>query len=247
MLEDIVEGGEKSEAEGVFKSAPPSTRDTATGLSQVAAADTDTDRLISGAVAVEKLFRKESSLDKECQHDRKQSTGSITVETSNVMDEEMLPLTATEQDKGKPGWFGYGTSGMRRLRKWKKKKDLESGAALWVSSLSKVLNASAILQQIRRILKRFLIIGLPCIVAAFLCYYKFGRPHPDFLPEGTSLSWWLLFITRQWVTFELAVTSQYFVVEVLALRTKWVVKWMGPLVTLCVIQSRGWPLVATRK
>ncbi|GKY90894.1 hypothetical protein MPSEU_000062200 [Mayamaea pseudoterrestris] len=59
-----------------------------------------------------------------------------------------------------------------------------------------------------------------------------------------SASWWILFVCcRQPVTFTLALATQAFVIEFLALRTKWAVKMVGPFVTLFIVQSKGWPFI----
>jgi hypothetical protein len=62
--------------------------------------------------------------------------------------------------------------------------------------------------------------------------------------EGGSASWWILFVCcRQPVTLSLALATQAFFVEFLALRTKWAVKLVGPFVTLFIVQSKGWPFI----
>ncbi|GKY96897.1 hypothetical protein MPSEU_000648700 [Mayamaea pseudoterrestris] len=59
-----------------------------------------------------------------------------------------------------------------------------------------------------------------------------------------SASWWVLFVfCRQPITLSLALATQAFVIEFLALRTKWVVKTVGPFVTLFIVQSKGWPFI----
>jgi hypothetical protein len=62
--------------------------------------------------------------------------------------------------------------------------------------------------------------------------------------EGASASWWILFVCcRQPVTLSLAFATQAFLIEFLALRTKWAVQLVGPFLTLFVVQSKGWPFV----
>lgn len=59
-----------------------------------------------------------------------------------------------------------------------------------------------------------------------------------------SASWWILFICcRQPITLSLSLATQSFIIEFLALRTKWAVKLVGPFITLFIVQSKGWPFI----
>lgn len=59
---------------------------------------------------------------------------------------------------------------------------------------------------------------------------------------SASASWWIIFIlVRQVVTLSLARATQAFVIDYLAMRTKFFVRVFGPLFTLFIVQSRGWP------
>jgi hypothetical protein len=61
---------------------------------------------------------------------------------------------------------------------------------------------------------------------------------------GASASWWVLFVCcRQPITLSMALATQAFIIEFLALRTKWSVKIVGPFVTLFIVQSKGWPFI----
>jgi hypothetical protein len=59
---------------------------------------------------------------------------------------------------------------------------------------------------------------------------------------SASASWWLLFIVRQLITLTMAKATQAFLVDYLALRSRWIVWMLGPFVTLFMVQSKGWPL-----
>ena len=63
------------------------------------------------------------------------------------------------------------------------------------------------------------------------------------LLETAAISWWLLFVVRQIITFSLAHLIQAILVEYLALRSKVCVVMFGPFVTLFLVQSKGWPLL----
>jgi hypothetical protein len=62
--------------------------------------------------------------------------------------------------------------------------------------------------------------------------------------DSASLSYCLLFIVRQCVTLTLAKLGEAILIEYLALRTRVCVKLFGPMVTLVVVQSKGWPMVS---
>ena len=62
--------------------------------------------------------------------------------------------------------------------------------------------------------------------------------------DEASASWWILFLgCRQPLTLTLAFATQAFIIEFLALRTKWAVNLFGPFVTLFLVQSNGWPFI----
>lgn len=62
--------------------------------------------------------------------------------------------------------------------------------------------------------------------------------------EDASASWWILFILcRQPITLSLSLATQSFIIDFLALRSKWAVKLVGPFVTLFIVQSKGWPFI----
>jgi hypothetical protein len=64
----------------------------------------------------------------------------------------------------------------------------------------------------------------------------------DFV-ESASVSWWFLFIgVRQVITFSLAYATERLITDYIV-RTLWVVKVLGPIGTLFVAQSKGWPIV----
>jgi hypothetical protein len=53
---------------------------------------------------------------------------------------------------------------------------------------------------------------------------------------SASISWWLLFFVRQLVTLTMAKMMQAFLVDYLALRSRWCVWLLGPFVTLFIVQ-----------
>ncbi|CAB9496802.1 Mechanosensitive ion channel protein [Seminavis robusta] len=61
---------------------------------------------------------------------------------------------------------------------------------------------------------------------------------------GASISWWFLFVgVRQPITFIMALLTQSLAIDYLALSSQLVLRWCGPIVTLFLVQSKGWPFV----
>lgn len=96
--------------------------------------------------------------------------------------------------------------------------------------------------------RMFLYLIVPFIgVAAILFYFA------DNIPTGksadgspglqASASWWLLFVVRQVVTFSLALFLQVVIIDFLCIGTKGMLRLLGPLLTLLIVQSKGWPFV----
>lgn len=63
-------------------------------------------------------------------------------------------------------------------------------------------------------------------------------------PTTASASWWLLFLgVRQVVTFVMAKAVELFLIDFLSVRSRFSVKFVGPWVTLCILQAKGWPFL----
>jgi len=63
-------------------------------------------------------------------------------------------------------------------------------------------------------------------------------------PDEVSVSWWLLFLgVRQMTTLALANLTQFFIIDFLCVGRRWTSKVFGPIVTLLIVQARGWPFV----
>jgi hypothetical protein len=101
-----------------------------------------------------------------------------------------------------------------------------------------------------------LFIMLPATAIASILFYAAGNPPCNFETctkadssgkfnneyHLASASWWLLFICcRQVITFSMARGTEAFVIDFLAIRTRWAVRVLGPYITLCIVQSKGWP------
>jgi hypothetical protein len=59
-----------------------------------------------------------------------------------------------------------------------------------------------------------------------------------------SASWWLLFIgCRQVITLSMARVLDAFVIDYLALQSKYMNRILGPYITLFIVQAKGWPFI----
>ena len=85
---------------------------------------------------------------------------------------------------------------------------------------------------------------VPCLAGAWIFYYPLDNPDLEFLPSQARLSWFLLFVVRQSVTFTLAQLSQW-VLLLLTTRTTLFVRMAGPLLALVAMQSQGWPFLVS--
>ena len=110
------------------------------------------------------------------------------------------------------------------------------------SPVMDVLHPKIVLGHTIRFLRTtFLFVMFPCFLFATILFYYCGNPELPFLPNDASLSWWFLFILRQLVTLQLAWATEYVLVEAVACRSPFAIKFLGPLVTLFAMQAKGWP------
>jgi hypothetical protein len=107
-------------------------------------------------------------------------------------------------------------------------------------------------------------IVLPAWVSAFVLFFFAGNPPTGRIdrvasernstlinhlgeavdPNDTSASWLILFMCiRQLVTLSLAKATQLFMIDFFYIGKRFTSKLMGPVVTLVIVQSRGWPFI----
>jgi hypothetical protein len=194
-----------------------------------------TDNLLDSALNLNQLFEEGDKI-------------SIADTASSVSD-EMLPLTSADVNNGGSAYGSISGSGSRKKKK--KKVRMAQLSQFWCLprsrfGLAEIIHPKACMRGIDRFLRAssFTYVAVPSLLMAALVYYHLGNPSLNFLPGDATVSWWLIFIARQALTLELAIAVEYFAVEGLALRTKWMVYMCGPLVTLWFINAKGWPLVA---
>lgn len=93
---------------------------------------------------------------------------------------------------------------------------------------------------------------LPATGIAALLFYFFDNPHTGHNTDAAdrmeeehnkaSISWWLIFLfVRQVITLSLALATQVVIIDFLATGSWIFLRFFGPIVTLFLAQSRGWP------
>jgi small-conductance mechanosensitive channel len=235
LLQSITEAGEQQETDAetptASRQATAENNDSNTGFfenvggdepelgtSAFAVESSQMDRLVRGALKVERLLEADDD----------DSTGS----SSSLYDAnsaEELPLLS-----------GDGLTHHRSARfKLKKLRKLAHKIACCCNPLRLV-------RLIWRMIRSAYFVGLalPLFIAAWICYYYLGNPHFDCMPGPATLSWWFNFVGRQLLTLELARLAQFILIDGLVLGSKQTVHWLGPLVTLWALQAKGWPLLA---
>ncbi|KAL7519408.1 hypothetical protein ACHAWX_004170 [Stephanocyclus meneghinianus] len=124
---------------------------------------------------------------------------------------------------------------------------------LWISTLRrqiKLLWAAFDLAFVRERVWGFIQYQLSCVIIPLLAiatffFYRLGNPSLPFLPTDASVSWWILFAIRSYLTLQLAYVTEYIFVDVMAMRSPISVQMIGPLATLYTINAKGWPFLLT--
>ena len=238
--------------------------ETDIGNSHVAVSDTKTDRLIMGALAVDRLYHGHDDGSTSTGSDTQSGSFSTIAEESedSTIHDEDSPLMMDDFGIDPNGGEAYGATTHKKVKssknqrksksKRKKKKSRRKANALqrWFvqfnASMWEVVNPVVIWRGLMQFLlhSTFTYVTIPCLALAFLCYYQLGNPRFGCMIGKSTISWWLVFFARQALIFEMAKMTDFFIVDGLALRSRWIVKLLGPLVTLLFIQSKGWPSLA---
>lgn len=97
----------------------------------------------------------------------------------------------------------------------------------------------------------FCFLILPATAASAILYYGLTNPsmkvgYSETTEKYPSVSWFILFLcVRQVITFSFAKLTEMFLIDFLALKTRLLLRLLGPLVTLLIVQSKGWPCTIT--
>jgi hypothetical protein len=200
------------------------------GRSAFAVDNTDTDRLISGAMQVEKLFEDDASVG---------SDSVITPSGSNENLPSRLddPLISSGNHANQQH-YGSTVRDMRRARRhsrrfWRKVARCYTECFYPVRNLRRIVGVFEAAY--------FLWLSLPLFASAWILYYYFGNPELDFMPGNATISWWLNFLGRHLITLELARATEWLVIDCFALGSRFTVRLFGPFLTLLAIQGKGWP------
>jgi len=225
--------------------------DTQMGKSAFSQADTNTDMVIGAAIAVTENF------DQDDETISVASTSEYSVASTEGTDEELLPLTGSSGRPQRGGWFSDSAAKRRRRKasrkKWRKRKrhcrrvirrTCRCDRYWFADLLHPVSLAKSTLHFITS--SWFSKVGFPSLVIAFVLFYHLNNPSLDFIGAAT-LSWWLVFIARQTLTFQLAIVAESIVIDGFALKSRLAVHIFSPLLTLCVISAKGWPFLCVGK
>jgi hypothetical protein len=224
-----------TEDDGFFSGVGEATIDQST--STFAVEDSSTDRLIAGAMKVEKLFDDDdASLN---------SADSLNMTPS--ASHENLPLIGGDALLGdhddSQRQQNYGSATVQEIRRTRRRS-----RRLW-RKMRRVLrsccNPVDNLMWLVRVLRAayFFWMSLPLFGSAWLLYYYFGNPELDFMPGTATVSWWFNFIGRHLLTLELARVTEWLVIDCCALGSRLAVTLFGPYLTLLAIQAKGWPFM----
>lgn len=88
---------------------------------------------------------------------------------------------------------------------------------------------------------------MPATAVSALLFYAGGNPPTGRgvdINAAASASWWILFMcVRQVVTLLLSIMTQAIVIDFLGLETKILLRMLGPVLSLLIVQSKGWPCI----
>jgi hypothetical protein len=242
--EDEEPGNERDVFEGV------GGEDTQIGKSEFSQNDTNTDMVISAAMAVNENYAQDDDTASILSESVYSDDGTAE---QNATDDERLPLTGFGRPLQQKSWFG-GASARRRMRKrWRRRKKrclkklyrMCRCHRFWFSD---ILHPVSLMKATYHFLtsSAFAKLGFLSLVAAFVLFYFLRNPSLDFIGVAT-VSWWLVFISRQTLTLQLAIVSESIIIDGLALKSRYAVKILSPLLTLCIVSSKGWPFLCTCK
>lgn len=82
---------------------------------------------------------------------------------------------------------------------------------------------------------------LPALVVALILFHSFENP--DLGTQGASISWLLLFLIRHSTLYVISKLLELLIIDFLAINTRWLVRALGPSVSLYLVQSRGFPFI----
>ena len=198
---------------------------------------TDTDRLFAGATAIDELLDGDN-----------ETASTESVESRSEEEDEMLPLTTQQQQQTKSE-RGYGSthpSSAFNVSMKNRRKKLSKCKRFMKQSMGLLLNPLALCRWVYHVARQSytLTVGFYFFVASWVLFYYMGNPLIEFLPGHASLAWWLNFVGRLLITLDLARLSQWVLIDNVVLGTRFAVHCLGPLVTLYVIQSKGWPFIS---
>ena len=158
------------------------------GASGFSVEATDTDRLVTGAMEIEKLFQ---------QDDHQEEAVNPDFDGDIAQDAEGRPLLGRDdpnyQSLSKTFSAKPRMAAQRRWVRWRR---------YWKA----YCHPMAILRGLRDLCLSScaFTLGLPTFFTSLGLFYYLGNPYFDFLPGHATLAWWLNFFSRQCVTLDIA-------------------------------------------
>lgn len=227
---DLVKNEGKAEQdENPFAESTGRDDDSIDSVERIEGSKTHADRLVAGAFQVQKLF----------EDDDQQSISSQTTTDSPLPIEELPLLSGMRDGEIDPT---DENAILARCRKRKARKCVKM-VLRKLRRLGRIFVKTISFWWQGIVTAYFAFAAIPLVMTAWILFYNLGNPGFDFLPRTTTLSWWCNFFARQLLTLELARMTQFLFIDGLTLRTKFTIKVGGPLVTLLMIQAKGWPFL----
>jgi hypothetical protein len=169
---------------------------------------------------VERLFQDDDTASP--------TNSNAEISDTNINPDENVPLKS--EINSSYGSLAARRIASRRTTKWRRMREKMCNPMYWFQTVWYLLCSSY-----------FVTVGIFAFCAAWFSIQVCGNPTMNFL-QGT-VSWWLNFVARQCFTLDLARVLQYLVIGKIVLSLRVAVQFLGPLFTLFVIQSRGWPFI----
>lgn len=239
----------------------------ATTMVELDQAASSTDRLLTGAMQVEDLFEDNTTSPTEAEMIVEEEIEEVEEVTADDNGGERVPLTSASYSYQNGGSGTGGSDGNSNnssttsptkspkmstptyFRKSFRKKAVAKKKSYWWQSLRWTcchpLDLCRRLWYLLWYQTHILTVTFPCCIMALMFYYVFEDPRWTFMPGAASVAWWCNFVGRQIVLMEVSRLCQWLLIDNLVLGTRIAVQCLGPLLTLCFIQSRGWPFCIT--
>jgi hypothetical protein len=153
---------------------------------------------------------------------------------NQVLDPESLIMNSSDNNGRTPSEYPRGES----KRDSKRANMLIRHCCLPCFAFRNLISLQ--MRNIKRFFKASFFLLIPMICVAFILFYFAGNPGTF---KGASYSWWCLFAIRLGITLTLARVTEFLLIDYIALETSLTVRFIGRMLTLMLIQAKGWPIL----